>query len=372
MLWIFHACQTTIQEMCLPLNTRLAPPALLTLAALVMLMVPATLMGPGPATAQQPATSAGTNATFLQALPSAPVPSPAGRTSSIADARKHAAAGEFTAAEHELAAMLQADPGSADVLNLLGYVLFRENRYTDSLKRYTEAAAVRQPSPDDLIVVSSDYVKLGDYPDAERWLRYLTEKPAGLATGAATATAWYMLGRVQYMQDHPADAAASFQRCLGLRPRDLRAEYNLGLALERLQQTDQALAAYRSAEAWAQAGGIRDAQPSLNLGTLLLAQGNAPEAAAALERAAVLSPENATAFQQLGRALEADGQDEQAVAAYRRAIALAPNAERPHYFLGRLLRRLHRTSEADAEFAAVARLYGTRSSVETPNPDLQP
>ncbi len=272
-------------------------------------------------------------------------------------------AGDFAAAERELATLLASQPGSADALFLLGYVQFRERKSTDSLKSYTAGAAIRRPSPDDLLAVASDYVQLKDYTDAARWLTVVTQE------APANATAWYLLGRVHYMQDRAAEALVAFQRCLDLRPRDLRARYNQGLALERLQRPEEAVTAYRTAIAWAEASGSRDPQPYLDLGTLLLAEGKTGESIALLQQAAERGANNALCFQQLGRALEAGGQNDKAVAAYRQAVTLAPGAQRPHYFLGRLLRRLGRAREADTEFAAVSRLYGDQSSTETPNPD---
>ncbi len=291
----------------------------------------------------------------------------AGGQDLLQHARGLVQAGDFAGAEQELMAELAGRrPGSADALFLLGYVQFRQRKCTKSLKSYTAGAVLRRPSPDDLLVVASDYVQLGDYADAARWLTVVT------AEAPANPTAWYLLGRAQYMQDHAAEALAAFQRCLELRPLDVRAKYNQALALERLQRPAEAVAAYRKAIGWAESSGLRDPQPYLDLGTLLLAEGRAAESIVLLRQAADRGAGNAMCFQQLGRALEADGQTDPALAAYHQAAALAPAAQRPHYFLGRLLRRLGRTQEADVEFAAVSRLYGDKSSTETPNPDMQP
>ena len=275
--------------------------------------------------------------------------------------------GDLPAAEAALRRNLAAQPASsADPHLLLGYVLFRQRRPAESLAEYTVAARLREPSPADLTVVASDYVLLNDYTDAERWLLRATSQ------APTDAHLWYLLGRTRYNEDHPAAAVEAFTQCLKLHPDDARAEYNLGLAYEHLDQPEKAVAAYRTAIAWQQSSGIRDPQPYLDLGKLLLAQRHPEQALDPLEKAAQAGPDNALAQQELGVAYEALGRYAEAVSPLRRAASLAPTAEQPHFILGRVLRHLGRTEEAKSEFAAVSRLAGSRSSTETPNSDQKP
>ncbi len=271
-------------------------------------------------------------------------------------------AGDFAAAETHLRTLLRATPGAAPANFMLGYVLYRERRYTDSLACYTEGARYRTPAPDDLVIVASDYIQLRSYDDAERWLNYVTVQ------APADAKAWYLLGRTEYLLDHPDRALAAFTQCLRFTPRDLPAKYNAGLALERLQRPAEAEAAYRAAITWANEQHSPDPQPWLDLGTLLLAQGQSQQAVDTLEVAAAKAPSNALCLQQLGTALEAVGRYTDAVTALRRAVNLAPNAERAHFYLARAYKVMGRKVDADAEFAMVARLYNTHAGTETPNP----
>ncbi len=291
----------------------------------------------------------------------------AGRTAdSSSTIRAQIEHGDLAGAEAALRRNLAADPASADPHLLLGYVLFRERRPAESLAEYTAAARLREPSSADLTVIASDYILLKDYADAERWLARAT------ADAPTDAHLWYLLGRTRYNEDHPAAAVEAFTQCLKLQPEDARAEYNLGLAYEHLDQPEKAAAAYRTAIAWQQNAGIRDPQPYLDLGELLLAQRHPEQALDPLEKAALAGPDNALAQQELGLAYEALGRFVEAVAPLRRAADLAPNSEQPHFILGRVLRRLGRGDEAKAEFAAVSRLAGSRSSTETPNSDRRP
>ncbi len=272
----------------------------------------------------------------------------------------------LAAAEQQLRAVLTLDSSAAEAHFLLGYVLFRENRPQDSLAEYTTGAQGRTPTAEELATVGSDYVLLKDFPDADKWFRYaLTLDPANIH-------AWYLLGRTQYNEDHAADALKSFERCLALDPRNLRAEYNLGLSYEKLQRPSDAIAAYRAAITWQTGRDSQDAQPYLDLGVILLSQGETAPALEALRQAVRFGPENPLAQQEFGRALEAAGQYEEAMVAFRHAAALAPTSQQPHFFLARVLRRLGRNAEAAAEYAIVSQLLGSHSDTPTPNADQQP
>ena len=295
-------------------------------------------------------------------IPSAPAAQPSPGDPVVA-ARAALAKGDLPGAEHLLQRDLATTPANADAAYLLGYVLFREHRETDSLAAYTAAARLRRPGPDDLLVVASDYILLKDYADAEHWLLAVVQTVPG------NARAWYLLGRTQYNLDRNADARHAFQQCLALDPKNIRAETNLGLAEERLGLVPDAMATYRRAIADAGPVGRRAAQAELDLGKLLLAQGDPQAALPFLQAAAALAPANPFAQQQLASAFEQLHRDSDAEAALRRAITLAPEVGSLHFFLGRVLHRLGKEAEAKQEFATASRLIGSHSSAETPNPD---
>lgn len=269
-------------------------------------------------------------------------------------------------AEQTLRDALLLAPTNAEARYLFGYVLFREKRARESLAEYTAAAQLRQPSAEELTVVASDYILLKDFADADKWLQRATTL---VPTNPQT---WYLLGRTQYNEDHAAEAAHSFERCLALRPQDVRAEYNLGLAYEKLQRPTDSIVAYQTAIRWQSGQAQQDPQPYLDLGTLLSRQERFAEALAPLELAVRFGPANALASQQLGLTFEALGRYNEAIDVLKHASALAPTAEQPHFFLGRVYRRLGRSREAAAEYATVSQLLGTHSDTATPNSDQQP
>ncbi len=92
---------------------------------------------------------------------------------------------------------------------------------------------------------------------------------------------WYYLGRTKYAENHFEEAIAAFRQCLTLHPRDVRTEYNLGLAYAGLGHNADAIAAYRTAIEWQQNTARPDPQPWLDLGILFLDQ-NQPQPSPAL------------------------------------------------------------------------------------------
>src|SRR5258708_25211990 len=82
----------------------------------------------------------------------------------------------FPAAERTPQRYVASHPASAEGLYLLGFVLHRQNRPSESLAAYTRAASIAPPSGDDLKIVGLDYVLLGDYSDAIKWLQSAVER----------------------------------------------------------------------------------------------------------------------------------------------------------------------------------------------------
>lgn len=279
----------------------------------------------------------------------------------LATARRLVLGGDAAASESLLRDYIAKKPASADAYFLLGYVYFREDKPRKSLAAFTAGARYRYPAADDLKVVASDYVVLGDFPDAQKWFSKVTQEHP------EDADAWYLLGRTQYNEDQFREAIASFQKSLALRPKNLEAENNLGLAWQGLDKPDKAIAAFRQAIAW-QAGHPVDAQPYLNLGVLLTDRGHPEQAIPSLQEAAVLAPDNPKIHEELARALEAGNHLPEAQRQLEQAVALAPEASGPHFKLGRLYQREGLHKLAQQQFAICQKLYGTRTPTETPNP----
>ncbi len=279
----------------------------------------------------------------------------------ILQARSLAVAGKLAQSEELLRQILHNQPASAGAHFLLGYVLFREQKPRDSLTEYTAGARTRRPDADDFRIIASDYVLLHDYGDAAKWFSEVAAETPN------DPRAWYLLGRAQYSNQSFQEAIASFQHALRLQPKDIEAENNMGLAWQGLNKPAEAKAAFASAVAW-QGDHPADAQPFLNLGALLLQENQVDEAIGYLRVAATLAPNNPKIHEELGRAYEQAGTLPDAEKQLEKAAALAPDVSALHYELGRIYQREGFRDRAKEQFALCARLNGSRSSAETPDP----
>jgi Flp pilus assembly protein TadD len=212
-----------------------------------------------------------------------------------------------------------------------------------------------------LKVVASDYVMLEDFGDADKWFTEV------VAETPNDADANYLLGRTKFNESNFPAAISSFERALVLHPKYVEAENNIGLAWRELNALDKAEAAFQTAIDW-QGDAPVDAQPFLNMGTLLADQSKMEKAIPYLAKAAALSPDNPTVHEELSHVYAAQQNLAKAQSELERAIALAPNVSSLHFKLGQIYRKEGMRDRAQEEFAVCAKLSGAHSSDKTPNP----
>jgi tetratricopeptide (TPR) repeat protein len=283
---------------------------------------------------------------------------------SLAEQRALLTEGHLAKSEASLHNYLADHPSSADAHFLLGYVLFREQKATDSLAEFTAGAKVRRPKADELKTVASDYVLLRDFADADKWFTEVTvEDPKD-------PDAWYLLGRTKYNENAFVEAESCFERALALRPKYIEAENNLGLSLRELNELEKARAAFQTAIEW-QGDTPSDPQPFLNLGTMLVDDSKFDQAIPYLLKAAALSPDNPKIHEELGQVYEEQKNLEKAQGELERAVALAPDASGLHFKLGQIYRHEGFKDRAQHEFELCEKLNSTHSSASTPNPPQQ-
>jgi tetratricopeptide (TPR) repeat protein len=269
--------------------------------------------------------------------------------------------GKLAESETAVRTYLGSNPDSADAHFLLGYVLFREQKARESLAEFTAGAKFRHPRPDELKVVASDYVLLGDFVDADKWFS------AVVAETPDDANAIYLLGRTRFNENDYRGAIACFERTLVLHPKYVEAENNIGLAWRELNDLDKARQAFETAIEWEGATPV-DAQPFLNLGKLYADQHNPEQAIRYLNQALNLAPGNPTIHEELSHVYAAQQNLPNAQAELEKAIALSPNISSLHYQLGQIYRKQGLTDRAQKEFDLTAKLSGSHSSQKTPNP----
>ena len=278
----------------------------------------------------------------------------------LAAERALLATGKLGEAETSLRSYLKSTPTSAEAHFLLGYVFFHDHKATESLAEFTAGAKFQRPRTDDLKIVASDYVLLGDYADADKWFsQVVSESPND-------ADAWYLLGRTKYNENEFTEAVSNFEHALALQPKYIEAENNLGLSWRELNNLDKAQAAFQAAIDW-QGNTATDAQPFLNLGTLLADRNDFDKAMPYLTKADALSPNNPKIHEELSDVYVAQQNLSKAQSELEQAIALAPNTSALHFKLGRIFRQEGLRDRAMQEFDICTKLSASHSSSETPN-----
>ncbi|HKF25370.1 MAG TPA: tetratricopeptide repeat protein [Candidatus Acidoferrum sp.] len=289
----------------------------------------------------------------------------------LGQARDLLARGDVEKAERTVREFLSQNQASADGHFLLGLILFRkiqadalEGRAAHakggqtgaesvtsrealaraSLAEYTEGARYRKPSASDLKIVALDYVLLGSYGDASKWLeRSVEDDPRD-------AEAWYYLGRAKYNENRFEEAVRAFEQCLAIEPRNVKAQSNLGLSYAGLNLVGQAQEAFLQAIRWQSAASRKDPEAYIGLGDLLIQQNRASEAVPYLLEAVDIAPRESRAREKLGsaylnldRLAEAQGQLEAAIALDTQNASL-------HYLLGSVYRKQGQAEKARTEF----------------------
>jgi len=275
---------------------------------------------------------------------------------SLAQAKASLYHGQYADADKKLRDYLNTHPSDVQAKYLLAFALFKENKAADSLDEYTEAARQRAPRASELKTVALDYVLLNDYADADHWIRY------SLSLDANDAEAWYEAGRIEYTLNYFQPALDAFQRSLQLDPFSVKAENNLGLALEGLNRVDDAISAYRKAIAMQAASSHPSEQPLLNLATVLIDRNQLDKALPLLQQATQIAPNDWKILAQLGRLYTAKGDLGAARKVLEQAVVIEPQRGSLHYQLGQVYKKSGESEKAQAEFAMTQKLMGTTSS----------
>ena len=162
----------------------------------------------------------------------------------------------------------------------------------------------------------------------------------------------------------PAEALATYDAALALRPDSAHVLYNRGTLLQSLGRHAEALASYERLLSLQPA----DVEALNNLGVCLLETGRPAEALSAFERALAARPAYAEALNNRGNALQQLDRPTEALASYGKALVLRPDHPETLNNRGNALRALGRYEEAVASFdralalrPAYAEALGNRS-----------
>lgn len=235
----------------------------------------------------------------------------------------------------------------------------RDAKAKESLAEFTAGAKYHVPNAFDLKIVALDYVLLKDYIAADKWLTL------SLKWAPKDAQGWYYLGRTKYSESQFPEAIEAFEQCMKLEPRNILAEYNVGLSYEGLGQSNEAIQAYQNAIAWQAQSNVKSPEPFIYLARLYLNENQPEKAVPYLVQAVALFPQVSKAHEELGRAYSVLHRLPEAQKELEKAVHLSPEKAPLRCMLGQVYRKEGMIAKAQTEFDRCAALQRTQSSVRT-------
>ena len=166
----------------------------------------------------------------------------------------------------------------------------------------------------------------------------------GLAVGLGFLT-------VQRNQDYRSSIAI-WGDTVAKRPGNLRAHYNLGVALSHVGRFEEAIGHYEQALRFAP----DDAEAQNNWGVCLSGLGKMQEAIAHYEQALRLKPDYAEAHNNLGLTLSQIGRIEDAIGHYEQALRIKPDYSIAHFNLGIAFGQTGRVQEEIEQYQQALRI----------------
>jgi Flp pilus assembly protein TadD len=217
---------------------------------------------------------------------------------------------------------------------------FYQHLWQQAAEAFQKCEIASPGKTDALLYRGKALVNIADFSAAASSLEsYIANHPT-------SEDALYLLGYVQFRQDHPKQSLEVLARAA-----KLKAPQASDLKIAALDYV--LLADYESAARYLEQSlrmNPQDAEARYHLGRVRYQQNKFDEAIAAFKQVLRQEPANAKAEDNLGLCLEAKNQNEEAIAAYRKAIeiesASVSKTEGPYVDLAKLLNTLNRSAEA--------------------------
>jgi serine/threonine protein kinase/tetratricopeptide (TPR) repeat protein len=208
------------------------------------------------------------------------------------------------------------DPERGDVRVTLGEIRLARGDFKEAIGEFERALSHQPNSPDAMLGLALAYRRSGRPRETEEtYKRTIALSPGWWAPYNHLGVLYLREGRYQ-------EAVSMFRKVIELTPDNVRGYNNLGGTYQHMGKVEDALEAYRRSVA------IRPNGDALaNQALLLYFAGRYGEAAAALERATALTPNDHQLWMNLGDAYRwTEGGRDKAGSAYDRAIVLANRA----------------------------------------------
>jgi tetratricopeptide (TPR) repeat protein len=249
----------------------------------------------------------------------------------------------YTAAENLLAEEAAKNPKSQPLLLVLADVLFLDGKQLNSALVLKKAELLGPLDERSRFLLALSYIAISRKNLAIPELEKLAQ------SNPSNAVYPYWLSRLAYRKTDLQLAFRYAEKAVRLDPAFMKAYDQLALCYAGLDQTDEAIRAYKEAIRLNQQQALHWPWPSMNLGTLLLRLNRLDDAEAHLRDSLTIDPRFPVAHLRLGQLLEKKQRYEEAIAELEQAARLDPTYPEPHYALGRIYRKRSDVKAAETE-----------------------
>lgn len=259
------------------------------------------------------------------------------RTELAAAVGKHDYAAEKAVVDRAIA----EHPASRELQILLGRLAYLEKHPKDAARALARADKIKPLAEDDRLTLALAEQFSGQPVPARAGLQKL------IAEFPKNAQYVYLLGRLDVQNKREEDAVADFRKALDLNPNMIRAYEDLGQAQETLGLTDEARKTYQAGAARNRLQPVKWEWSPLDLGVLLLKDGDLDQAEKLFNEALQYNPRSGWAHYYLGQLyVKKEGMRAESVSQYKEAVVHAPTLRQAWLALGREYTRQGRKAEA--------------------------
>ena len=269
----------------------------------------------------------------------------------------------YTAAENLLAEEATKNPKSQPILLVLANVLFLDGKQLNSALVLKKAELLGPLDERSRFLLALSYIAISRKNLAIPELEKLAH------ANPSNAVYPYWLSRLAYRKTDLQLAFGYAEKAVRLDPAFMKAYDQLGLCYAGLNQTEEAIRAYKEAIRLNQQQALHWPWPSMNLGTLLLRMNRLDEAEVHLRDSVSIEPHFPVAHLRLGQLLEKKERFEEAIAELEQAAKFDPTYPEPHYALGRIYRKRRDLKTAETELSIFQDLRKTDKLKGITRPD---
>jgi len=269
----------------------------------------------------------------------------------------------YAAAETLLAEEATKNPKSQPLLLVLADILFLDGKQLNAALVFKKAELLGPIDEPSRFLLALSYIAISQKNLATAELEKLTQ------SNSSNAVYPYWLSRLAYRKTDLQLALHYAERAVRLDPAFMKAYDQLGLCYAGLNQTEEAIQAYKEAIRLNQQQTLHWPWPSMNLGTLLLRLDRLDEAEAYLRDSFGVDPRFPVAHLRLGQVLERKERYEEAIAELQQAAKLDPTYPEPHYALFRIYRKRRDFKAAEGELSMFQDLRNTDKLKGITRPD---